>query len=69
MAGDRQTLTFLMRRFSEAGIRPNTRHGQNFLVDLNLVHLLEEAAEIGPQDLVLGVGTGTGSLTAMLAAT
>ena len=32
----RQTQSFLMRRFKEAGIRLQTRFGQNFLIDLNL---------------------------------
>jgi 16S rRNA (adenine1518-N6/adenine1519-N6)-dimethyltransferase len=63
-----QTLSFLMRRFAEVGIRPKTKHGQNFLIDLNLVRVLVDAAELDARDLVLEVGTGTGSLTAMLAA-
>ncbi len=67
MPSPRQTVSFLIRRFKEAGIRPDTRHGQNFLVDLNLVHLLAQSADVGPQDVVLEVGTGTGSLTALLA--
>jgi len=62
-----QTLSFLTRRFREAGIRPNTRHGQNFLVDVNLQHLLVETAELSPTDVVLEVGTGTGALTALIA--
>lgn len=64
---NRQTTRFLIQRFAEAGIRPDTRHGQNFLVDLNLVRILAEEADIGPRDVVLEVGTGTGSLTGMLA--
>jgi len=66
-SSQRQTLSYLMRRFEEAGIHPQTRHGQNFLIDLNLVRLLVDSAELGPQDVVLEIGTGTGSLTAMMA--
>lgn len=63
----RQTASFLMKRFQEVGIRPVTRHGQNFLVDLNLLELLAASASVGDQDVVLEVGTGTGSLTALVA--
>ncbi|HEX3655900.1 MAG TPA: 16S rRNA (adenine(1518)-N(6)/adenine(1519)-N(6))-dimethyltransferase RsmA [Pirellulales bacterium] len=62
-----QTLSFLIRRFAEVGIRPRTRHGQNFLIDLNLVGLLADTAQLDKRDVVLEVGTGTGSLTAILA--
>ncbi len=65
---NRQTVSFLTQRFRDAGIRPDTRHGQNFLIDLNLVQLLVDAASLTKRDVVLEVGTGTGSLTAMLAA-
>ncbi|HEY1784316.1 MAG TPA: 16S rRNA (adenine(1518)-N(6)/adenine(1519)-N(6))-dimethyltransferase RsmA, partial [Pirellulales bacterium] len=40
---------------------------QNFLIDLNLVRLLVDSAQIAPSDIVLEIGTGTGSLTGLLA--
>jgi 16S rRNA (adenine1518-N6/adenine1519-N6)-dimethyltransferase len=67
MNSPRQTVSYLIQRFREVGLVPDARHGQNFLVDLNLVRLLADAAAVGPDDVVLEVGTGTGSLTAMLA--
>jgi 16S rRNA (adenine1518-N6/adenine1519-N6)-dimethyltransferase len=63
----RQTISYLTRRFADVGIRPQNRFGQNFLIDLNLVDLLVRAAEIGPNDVVLEIGTGMGSLTGRLA--
>ena len=63
----RQTRGFLMSRLKEAGVQPNRRHGQNFLIDLNLQQLLIRSAELEPTDVVLEVGGGTGSLTALLA--
>ena len=55
-----------MRRFSEAGLRPDTHKGQNFLIDLNLLGILADAADLGPQDVVLEIGTGLGGLTALM---
>ncbi len=66
-SSENQTLSFLKRRFREAGIWPHTQFGQNFLVDLNLQRVLLDAAELGPDDVVLEVGTGTGSLTVLMA--
>jgi 16S rRNA (adenine1518-N6/adenine1519-N6)-dimethyltransferase len=63
----RQTLSFLKRRFAEVGIQPRIQLGQNFLIDLNLVELLARTAELAPDDVVLEIGTGTGSLTAIMA--
>ena len=68
MQAARQTISFLNRRFREVGLRPDARRGQNFLIDLNLVQLLARSAEVTAKDVVLEVGTGMGSLTAMLAA-
>lgn len=67
MSAPRQTISYLTQRFAEAGIRPLGKYGQNFLIDLNLLEFLAEAAQVTPEDLVLEVGTGTGSLTALLA--
>ena len=65
---ERQTLSYLHSRFAAAGIQPQTRFGQNFLIDLNLVQLIANTAELGPRDVVLEIGTGVGSLTQLLAA-
>ena len=62
-----QTRSYLMKKFEAMGIRPQTRLGQNFLIDLNLLRLLHESGNITPNDVILEVGTGTGSLTAPMA--
>ena len=67
MAKSRQTISYLNGRFAEVGLNPNKRHGQNFLIDLNLIELLANAAELTPDDIVLEIGTGMGSLTGLLA--
>lgn len=64
---ERQTLSYLQQRFAAARLQPQTRFGQNFLVDLNLVELIARTAELGPRDVVLEVGTGLGSLTQLMA--
>ncbi|MBA2337198.1 MAG: ribosomal RNA small subunit methyltransferase A [Acidimicrobiia bacterium] len=51
------------------GHRPNKRLGQHFLADPNLVARIVTAAEVGPGDLVVEVGSGTGTLTRALAGT
>ncbi len=64
---NRQTTTFLKQRMEEAGIRPVSKFGQNFLIDLNLVNMIADSASITEQDIVVEVGTGTGSLTGLIA--
>ncbi len=56
-----------MQRFREVGIQPATRHGQNFLIDLNLQQLIVDSADLSHRDVVLEIGTGTGALTALMA--
>src|SRR5438046_4144088 len=63
----RQTQSFIGQRLREAGVRPQLQHGQNFLIDLNLLDLLVRTADPGPKDVVLEVGTGLGSLTGRVA--
>jgi 16S rRNA (adenine1518-N6/adenine1519-N6)-dimethyltransferase len=61
-----QTKRQIQELLLSAGVSPNRRLGQHFLVDLNLMTLLVDAAGIGADDVVLEVGCGTGSLTQML---
>jgi 16S rRNA (adenine1518-N6/adenine1519-N6)-dimethyltransferase len=63
----RQTQSYLRHLFEERGLRPKSKLGQNFLVDLNLIDFIVKHAELSREDMVLEVGTGTGSLTAALA--
>jgi 16S rRNA (adenine1518-N6/adenine1519-N6)-dimethyltransferase len=63
----RQTKSYLMARFREMGIAPATRHGQNFLIDLNLHDVIIKAADLSDRDIVLEIGTGTGALTELMA--
>lgn len=64
----RQTLSYLAQRLERVGISPKTRFGQNFLIDLNLVEMIANSAQLNARDVVLEVGTGLGSLTKLLAA-
>ena len=48
---------------SELGVRPTKRWGQNFVHDGNTVRRIVAAAELAPEDTVLEVGPGLGSLT------
>jgi 16S rRNA (adenine1518-N6/adenine1519-N6)-dimethyltransferase len=48
------------------GIRPTKRLGQNFVHDPNTVRRIVKAADLGPDDVVVEVGPGLGSLTLAL---
>jgi 16S rRNA (adenine1518-N6/adenine1519-N6)-dimethyltransferase len=49
---------------ADLGIRPAKRWGQNFVVDANTVRRIVRLADVGgPQETVLEVGPGLGSLT------
>ena len=45
------------------GIRPTKAWGQNFVIDANTVQRIVRVAGIGPDDVVVEVGPGLGSLT------
>jgi 16S rRNA (adenine1518-N6/adenine1519-N6)-dimethyltransferase len=50
------------------GLRPRKSLGQNFLQDPAALEKIIHAAEISPQDTVLEIGAGAGTLTRFLAA-
>jgi 16S rRNA (adenine1518-N6/adenine1519-N6)-dimethyltransferase len=49
------------------GFNPTRIRGQHFLVDRNLIDAIVRDADVGPEDCVLEIGTGTGILTDALA--
>ncbi|GAA2605122.1 16S rRNA (adenine(1518)-N(6)/adenine(1519)-N(6))-dimethyltransferase RsmA [Actinomadura fulvescens] len=48
------------------GIRPTKTLGQNFVIDPNTVRRIVRAADLAPDDVVIEVGPGLGSLTLAL---
>ncbi len=50
----------------ELGLRPTKKLGQNFVHDPNTVRRIVRAAELRPDDVVVEVGPGLGSLTLAL---
>ena len=56
-----------LRRLKRFGVRPNRELGQHFLVDSNLLEVIAQAAELGPNDVVLEIGGGLGVLSEHLA--
>ncbi len=51
---------------AELGIRPTKKLGQNFVHDPNTVRRIVRAAQLAPDDVVVEVGPGLGSLTLAL---
>ncbi|MCD2189322.1 16S rRNA (adenine(1518)-N(6)/adenine(1519)-N(6))-dimethyltransferase RsmA [Actinomycetospora soli] len=51
---------------AELGVRPTKKLGQNFVHDANTVRRIVRLAELTPDDVVLEVGPGLGSLTLAL---
>jgi 16S rRNA (adenine1518-N6/adenine1519-N6)-dimethyltransferase len=57
-----------LRRLKAFGVRPKHALGQNFLVDSNILGVIEREAAIDPEDVCLEVGGGLGVLSEHLAA-
>src|SRR6478672_6110731 len=47
-------------------VRPTKQRGQNFVIDANTVRRIVRLADVGPDDVVVEVGPGLGSLTLAL---
>jgi 16S rRNA (adenine1518-N6/adenine1519-N6)-dimethyltransferase len=56
-----------LRRMRRFGVRPDRELGQNFLIDSNILGVIERAAELSEADVVLEVGGGLGVLSEHLA--
>ena len=52
---------------SMANVGPKKSLGQHFLTDRNILGAIADAADVGPEDVVIEVGPGRGSLTRVLA--
>ncbi|MFD7418256.1 16S rRNA (adenine(1518)-N(6)/adenine(1519)-N(6))-dimethyltransferase RsmA [Kitasatospora purpeofusca] len=51
---------------AKLGVRPTKQRGQNFVIDANTVRRIVRTAEVRPDDTVVEVGPGLGSLTLAL---
>lgn len=51
---------------AELDLRPTKQRGQNFVIDPNTVRRIVRESGVGPQDVVVEVGPGLGSLTLAL---
>ena len=56
-----------LRRLRRFGVRPKRDLGQNFLIDSNILGVIERAAALDPADVVLEIGGGLGVLSEHLA--
>ena len=52
-----------LRRIDEFDVRPRRELGQNFLIDSNVLGVIERAGDVGPEDVVLEIGGGLGVLS------
>jgi 16S rRNA (adenine1518-N6/adenine1519-N6)-dimethyltransferase len=56
-----------LRRLKQFGVRPDRELGQNFLIDSNILGVIDRAAELDGEDVVLEIGGGLGVLSEYLA--
>jgi 16S rRNA (adenine1518-N6/adenine1519-N6)-dimethyltransferase len=56
-----------LRRLAEFGVRPKRDLGQNFLIDSNILGVIDRAAGLDDEDVVLEIGGGLGVLSEHLA--
>jgi 16S rRNA (adenine1518-N6/adenine1519-N6)-dimethyltransferase len=56
-----------LRRLHQFGVRPDRELGQNFLIDSNILGVIERAAQLDARDVVLEIGGGLGVLSEHLA--
>jgi 16S rRNA (adenine1518-N6/adenine1519-N6)-dimethyltransferase len=56
-----------LRRIRSFGVRPDRELGQNFLIDSNILGVIDRAAELATADVVLEIGGGVGVLSEYLA--
>jgi len=57
----------LRRQLKELKIRPKKRLGQHFVVNSKILQRTIESASLGPEDIVVEIGAGLGSLTIPMA--
>jgi len=65
--GDSEPTQPSLRRMRKFDVRPDRDLGQNFLIDSNILGVIERAAEVGAEDVVLEIGGGLGVLSEHLA--
>lgn len=59
--------SYASKVLAEFGFTFSKSKGQNFLIDGNIIKAIRKGAMIGPEDLVIEIGTGIGVLTEELA--
>jgi 16S rRNA (adenine1518-N6/adenine1519-N6)-dimethyltransferase len=56
-----------LRRMRQFAVHPDRELGQNFLIDSNILGVIDRAAELDSEDVVLEIGGGLGVLSEYLA--